>query len=323
MEYDLNDTQTLLFYNELLLFKGAADREHLIFPATTTPQDRRTIHTLAHHMGLEHRSEGVGETRCVTILKTRGTNISPPAPQQTYYNESRRGLNRAATVDFSEVRDTYHSHTLGRQGSGLLDIPGSPGLNNLAPAQNLRAAKSFADLRSYTPSPVPSSASFPANLAQNVSRYADYGHSSAASGTPNLTPTSAGDRNGGRDESFLVSGISNMALGGFERSNNRVNGGRIGQEREHLNNINAGPIGSQRPLNGNTYDENPRNGTTAVPERQPRGPGAEWGGGFSRPRQQNGHVNRGSGELDLNSLDLGWNNNRVQDSSDRSAQRYM
>jgi hypothetical protein len=308
-----------------MLFKNDTSRDHLVFPATTTPQDRRTIHTLAHHMGLEHRSEGVGDTRCVTILRSRGSTISPPAPQlPTYYNESRRGLNRAATVDFSEVRDGYHTHTLGRQGSGLLDIPGSPGLNGLVPAQNLRAAKSFADLRSYTPSPVPSSASFPANLVQNVSRYTDYGHSSAASGTPNLTPTSAGERMNGRDESFLLSGITNMSLGGFDRpSNNRTNnGGRIGQEREH-HAVSAGPIGSQRPVNGSSYDENSRNGATAVPERQPRGPPSEWGNGFSRPRQ-NGHVNRGSGELDLNTLDMGWDDNRVQDSSDRSGPpRYM
>lgn len=304
-----------------MLFKNSAEKEHLIFPATTTPQDRRTIHTLAHHMGLEHRSEGVGDTRCVTILKSRVANISPPAPQPNYYNESRRGLNRAATVDFSEVRDTYHSHTLGRQASGLLDIPGSPGLSGLAPAQNLRAAKSFADLRSYTPSPVPSSASFPANLAQNVSRYAEYGHS-AASGTPNLTPTSANDRTG-RDESFLVNSMSNMALGYDRSGSSRVNNsGRIGQEREH-HVPNAGAIGSQRPVNGNSYEDQ-RGGANAVPERQPRGPGAEWGGNFSRPRQ-NGHVNRGSGELDLTFIgSLGWEDNKFSDSSDRSApQRYM
>jgi len=319
----LNDPQTLAFYNELMLFKNSTDREHLIFPTTTTPQDRRTIHTLAHHMGLEHRSEGAGDTRCVMILKTRTSNISPPAPQQiSYYNESRRGLNRAATVDFSEVRDTYHSHTLGRQASGLLDIPGSPGLSGLTPAQNLRAAKSFADLRSYTPSPVPSSASFPANLAQNVSRYAEYAQASASGNTPNLTPTSGNDRSA-RDEAFLATSMSGMGL--YERSTqSRVhNTGRIGQERE-LHNTNAGAIGSQRPVNGNNYDEQ-RNGTSTIPERQPRGPGAEWGGAnFSRPRQ-NGHVNRGSGELDLSIVgNLGLDDNDALDSSDRSApQRYL
>jgi hypothetical protein len=224
-------------------------------------------------------------------------------------------LNRAATIDFSEARgdSNYHKHTLGRQNSGLLDIPGSPGLGGVH--QNLRAAKSFADLRSYTPSPVPSTASFPAGLSQNISRYADYAQHSAASGTPNLTPTSAGGGINGRDEAFLAN-LGNLNIGGY---GNRANpGGRIQERDTHT--PSAGPIGSQRPTNGNNYEENPRNGTTAVPERQPRGPGTDnWGTFSSRPRpRENGHVNRGSGELDLNSFENGWDDNRGQDSSDRN-----
>lgn len=305
-----------------MLFKNSHE-DVLIFPATVTPMDRRTIHTLAHHMGLDHRSEGQGETRCVQILK-RGATISAPVPPMptTYYgNESqRRGLNRAATIDFSETRDHGSNyHTLSRQGSNLLELPGSPGVPGLSAAHNLRAAKSFADLRSYTPSPVPSTASFPVGLTQNISRYTDYGHSSAASGTPNLTPTSAG---GGmpsrdRDESFLVNGLTNLAIGYDRPGANRSNAtGRIGQERE-AHTSSAGPIGSQRPSNGTTYDETPRNSASIV--RQPNGPGGDWGAGngFSRPRQ-NGHVNRGSGELDLNSFENGWDDNRAQDSSDRN-----
>lgn len=269
-------------------------------------------------MGLEHRSEGQGETRCVQILKHRvhGTAISPPTQQYpSYSSDQRRGLARAATIDFSETRDSqpgYHGHTLGRQGSGLLDIPGSPGMSGLSASHNLRAAKSFADLRSYTPSPAHSTASFPVGLTSNIQRYTDnYGHGSAASGTPNLTPTSAN-----RDDAFSLSnGLSNMNLYGASRSNAT---GRIGQERENTIS-NAGPIGSQRPINGNSFaDDNVRNGTATI-ERQPRGPGSDWGvgGGFSRTRQ-NGHINRGSGELDLNSFENGWDDNRAQDSSDRN-----
>lgn len=290
VDIDLNDPTTLSFYTDLMLFKGDANRETLIFPTSITPEQRRTIHTLAHHMGLEHRSEGQAEMRQVQILKSRPTQISPPVPQlqSAFFNESqRRGLNRAATIDFSESRDpNYYNHTLGRQTSGLLDIPGSPGMNGL---QNLRAAKSFADLRSYTPSPVPSTASFPAGGAQILPRY-DYGpgHSgSAASGTPNITPTSAGGL-GSRDNEFLLNGMASMNLG-FNSGAGRANA--------------AGPIGS-RPVNGN-YEENPRNGSTAAPERQPRGPGSEWAPGFSRPRQ-NGHVTRSSADLELNSGENGW-----------------
>ncbi|KAF4626267.1 hypothetical protein G7Y89_g11894 [Cudoniella acicularis] len=328
-DVDMNDPVTLDFYSQLMLFKSDTNREILIFPSTVPPAERRIIHTLAHNMSLEHRSEGVGDGRCVQIFKTRQSAISPPVPQlpQTYYNESRRrSLNRAATIDFSEARandPSYYNHTLGRQGSGLLDIPGSPGLG-LNAAHNLRTAKSFADLRSYTPSPAQSVASYPANPSQNISRYTDYGHSSAASGTPNLTPTSAGGQMNNRDDAFLLNGMSNMTIG-FDRPTVGRSSGRLGQERE-THTPSAGPIGSQRPVNGSSYDENPRNGASAVPERQPRGPVSDWGSGFSRPRQ-NGHRNQGSGELDLNSIEKGWDDNRAQDTSDRngpsSNARYM
>jgi hypothetical protein len=295
-DIDLNDPTTLGFYTDLMLFKGDVGRESLIFPASITPEQRRTIHTLAHHMGLEHRSEGQAEMRQVQICKSRPTQISPPVPQlqSSFFNESqRRGLNRAATIDFSESRDpNYYNHTLGRQASGLLDIPGSPGMSGL---QNLRAAKSFADLRSYTPSPVPSTASFPAGAPQNLPRYADnygQGHATtAASGTPNITPTSAGGLNSGsRDSDFVLNGIAGLNIG-FNSSAPRGNA--------------AGPIGS-RPVNG-SYEDSSRNGTSTAPERQPRGPGSEWAPGFSRPRQ-NGHVTRSSADLDANSGEGGWEN---------------
>ncbi|KAK0127929.1 hypothetical protein ONS96_007427 [Cadophora gregata f. sp. sojae] len=298
LDVDLNEPITLGYYSELVLFKNDVNRETLIFPPSISPADRRIIHTLAHHMALEHRSEGSGDSRCVQILK-RAVQISPPVAQHNYYTESsRRGLNRAATIDFSEARENSgHYHSLNRQGSSLLDIPGSPGLSGLTPHNNLRAAKSFADLPEYS-------------------------HGSAASGTPNLTPTSAGGGMNGRDDTFVLNGISNMSIGYDRPSSNRPNAtGRIGQERE-THTPSTGAIGSHRTVNGN-YDENPRNGTAV--ERQPRGPGADWGAGngFSRPRQ-NGHVNRGSGEIDPNSYENGWDDNRAQDSSDRTgAPRYM
>ncbi|CZT09160.1 related to PIN4 FHA1 domain-interacting protein modulates DNA damage tolerance and G(2)/M cell cycle progression [Rhynchosporium agropyri] len=315
-DVDMNDPATLQFYSELMLFKNDKSRDALVFPPTVSPADRRTIHTLAHHMNLDHRSEGSGESRCVQILR-RTAQISPPITQQNYYTESsRRGLNRAATIDLTEARENHgHYHSLNRQGSSLLDIPGSPGLSGFSAHNNLRAAKSFADLRSYTPSPVPSTASFPAGLTQNISRYAtDYSHGSAASGTPNLTPTSAGGGTTGREE-LVLNSFGNLGL--YDRpSTNRPNAsGRIGQERETHTPV-TGAIGSQRVANGN-YDDSSRSG--AVVERQPRGPGADWGAGngFSRPRQ-NGHVNRGSGEHDPAIFDNGWDDNTAQDSSDRT-----
>lgn len=249
-------------------------------------------------MGLDHHSQGHGELRQVQIVKPK--LASPPLNQiqAGYYNESqRRGLNRAATIDFSEQRANdaaYQMHTLGRQGSGLLDIPGSPGVRDLLSGdRNLRTAKSFADLRSYTPSPVPSSASFPANMTQNIARFQgnDYGLGSVTGGTPNLTPTSAGPL-GLRDDAFLANGMSNMSLA-YDRQPRSNAPGRIGQERDSYTS-NAGPIGSQRPVNGSLEDSSSRNGSSAVPERQPRGPTSDqWGSGFSRNRQ-NGHGSKSS-----------------------------
>jgi RNA recognition motif-containing protein len=320
---DLNNPTTLSYFSDLNLFAHDSSREVLIFNAPIPPKDRRDIHEMAQGMGLYHRSDGEGENRHVIISKTKQTSISPPVqptPSYSWNSEHRRGLARAATIDFSEARETghYNHRTLGRQASDLLNIPGSPGLSGLNPhnPHNLRAAKSFADLRSYTPSPVPSTASFPVSLGQNVGVYTDYQHgpSSAASGTPNLTPTSGRDAH--REDAFLLNGMGNISLGD-RPSGTRTNlPGRLGQDRENYTS-NAGPIGSQRPGNG-VYDDTPRNGVSAVPERQPRGPGAEWGTtGFSRPRQ-NGHVNRGSGELDLNSLARAFDDNNSQDSSDRN-----
>jgi hypothetical protein len=107
---------------------------------------------------------------------------------------------------------------------------------------------------------------------------------------------------------------------GFDRpSTNRLaTNGRIGQERENHAST-AGPIGSQRPVNGNSYAESSQNGAASKVERQPKGPGNDWGAGngFSRPRQ-NGHYNRGSGELDPNSFENSWDDNTAQDSSDRN-----
>jgi hypothetical protein len=321
-EVDMNDPTTLRYFGQLCVFNADNNRQSLEFEPSMSGTDRRLVHILAHNLGLLHKSEGEDSLRRVVIRKKPAAVSPPPTGVSSHYYSTeshRRGLNRAATIDFSETRETgYHTQTLGHRGSGLLDIPGSPGIGGFSAAHNLRAAKSFADLRSYTPSPVPSTASFPVGLSQNISRYTDYGNASAASGTPNLTPTSAGGLNN-RDEAFLSNGLNGMSIGFDRPSTNRLTtNGRIGQERESYAST-AGPIGSQRPVNGNAYADSPQNGATSKVERQPKGPGNDWGAGngFSRPRQ-NGHFNRGSGELDPNSFENSWDDNTAQDSSDRN-----
>ena len=318
---DLNDPSTLDTYSKLLLFRDDPNRESLIFPTHLTPQERRGVHTLAHHMGLAHISRGLAEHRQVHVHKT-GNNLSPPIPQVSAIQSAeaaKRELNRAATYDFGErnVEPRNYNTLRGQQSSGFLGIPDSPG--GFVTAQNLRGVKSFADLRSCSPSPVPSTASFPATLQSNVSRFQEYGPGSASSSTPTLTPAISSTALGhNRDENFLVNGLGNMSLkgggglgpggpsgpsglGGPNESPRRLRGmfsweqDPQGQQQQQQQHSAGGPIGSNRSFSVN-YDDPSRDRGQNMPLRQPRGPINDRGTGFSRGRQ-NGHQGRGSDEL--------------------------
>lgn len=290
---DLNDPESLQVYSKLLLFKEDTAKDLVVFPADLTPPQRRIVHTIAHHMGLMHMSKGTADSRAVHVFKEQPRQrLSPPMPQiQAIQAESqRRGLNRAATTDFSDVRnqEAFYNGGVRHQNSAYLSgFQESP--NTLAAGPNLRAAKSFADLRSYTPSPVPSTASFPATLGNNVSRFAEYARENGQSGTPTLaTPTGTIGSRG--DESLLVNGLGNMNLGnpGFGGSPRGLRG-MMSWDRDS----NPGPIGGHRAFSANNnYDDQSRG--QGLPSRQPRGPVPERGTGFPR---RNGHMNRGSDEL--------------------------
>ena len=260
-------------------------------------------------MALGHASRGSGEQRQVQVFKVvPGSNVSPPMssiptavqPPDT----ARRGLNRAATIDFSEARNEapgpYNTNTLRGQASGFLGVLDSPG--NFGNTQNLRAAKSFADLRSYTPSPVPSSASFPAALQTNgaprMPQY-DGATTSGTSNTPTLTPTPSGSSLGMQrdDNNLLVNSLSSLSLGtgiGATNSSPRRLRGMFSWEQPDSQPSSAGPIGSNRSI-GLGFDSQSQE---RMPVRQPRGPTPEKGPGFGR---QNGHQSRASDELRTNS----------------------
>ena len=255
-------------------------------------------------MQLSHVSRGNGDQRAVHILRAGAVNdASPPIPQGPimHANPNHRVLNRAATTDFSEARvsdPASYGPLRGHQSSGFLGIPDSPGgFNN---QQNLRAAKSFADLRSYTPSPAQSTASFPVNLQSNLARFQDGGHGSVASGPPTMTP-SAGPIGQHSSESLLVNGLGNMAIGtsiGTGGSPRRLRGVFSWDDNQ---NAPTAPIGSNRSFNMNTYENSTvRDRNQILPSRQPRGPPdntvVERGQNFTRGRQ-NGHQSNGSGEL--------------------------
>ncbi|KAH6648793.1 hypothetical protein BKA67DRAFT_538805 [Truncatella angustata] len=275
-DIDLNNPKTLEFYTELTMFQRDTTRETYIFPADISPEDRRQIHILAHNMGLEHHSIGENDRRQLQISKK--PQQSPPAhvphqlPPNVSWEDHRRGLSRAATFDFAESRigagNAYH--TIGRQGP-TLELPGhlESGIPN-----NLRAAKSFADLRTHSPSPAPSGSSY-VGLGNGLgSRYGDYG---SLATPPNLTPTSAQAAASSTD-ALLSGGIGSLSLSGFDPT------------AAHLQSRNApGAIGSQRPGASNTSAPG-RN----APDRQPRGP--EWGEAFNN--RSRGHVQRNSDSSD-------------------------
>ena len=291
---DLNDPETLSFYNDILLYKQS-DREALIFPSSLTPTQRRVVHTLAHHMSLGHASRGNGEQRQVHVY--RANRPSPPLNNMNATrsaDQNNRGLNRAATIDFNEARAIEqpgnYAILRGQQSSGLLGVPDSPGA--FGTNQNLRAAKSVADLRSYTPSPVATTSSFPQALANNASRYQDVLNHQASGG-----PFGAGREDG------LINGFGGLSLG---RNNN---GGAAESPRrlrpmfsfsETENQSLSGPppagaIGSNRSVsNAPAYDAAVRN--AAIPVRQPLGPSERGTAAFSRARQ-NGHQHKSSDEL--------------------------
>jgi len=307
LDVDLNDPHALQHYSKLLLFKEDPQKDLLVFAPTLSPPERRIVHTLAHHMGLGHVSKGEADRRAVHVYKESSrARVSPPMPQiANLQGDSRRALNRAATTDFSDVRsgngggdnnNNYYGGGLRHQASGYLgsyqDSAGGLGAGN-----SLRAAKSFADLRSYTPSPVPSTASFPAALTNNVQRLQEFGRDSTTSNTPTLmTPTSSLAERG---ENTIINGLGSMNLGSGFGGSPRGLRGFPSWDRET-----PGPIGGHRSFSTNHDDRSQSRSAQQLqqqqqqggPERQPRGPLPERGAGFPRPRQ-NGHATRNSDEL--------------------------
>lgn len=300
-DVDLNNPETLNFYTELTLFRNDPNREILVFPSSITPTQRRSIHILAHNMGLEHRSAGEGQHRQLHVIKdvarTSPTTQAPPhLPPGVSLDAHRRGLSRAATIDFAESRMNNASgyHTIGRQGNPMLELPGSPDTSGI---NGLRGVKSFADLRSYTPSPSPSVSGYSqANGADagHVARFGDYttGLSQTSSLTAPTTPGGSLAAPSSLDTTQVLLGIGSMSLGGYDAGNNQMRPPRD----------TPGAIGSQRPgVSGGGGSGSGGSGSgarVAAPERQPRGPG-EWDSTGFGGRRPNGHTQRGSGTSHL------------------------
>ncbi|OAA69864.1 R3H domain protein [Cordyceps fumosorosea ARSEF 2679] len=283
-DVDLNDPQTLDFYTELAMFRRDDSREILVFPPGIAPEHRRSIHILAHHMGLEHQSIGEAESRQLTVLKRQqpSPTANIHAAPANSLDVHKRGLSRAATFDFAADRDSRavsnnYSHITGRQGP-TLELPGSP--DGAGIPNNLRAAKSFADLRSFTPSPSQASSSYlnpnPGMGSIGPSSTARFGDYVSAQQAHPGNPSTPGAKN----DHGLASGLGALNLGSYE--SNAISG----------QNRNApGAIGSQRPSGVS-------NGPKGAPDRQPRGPEWEASAGFAGRGRSNGHAQRSSDSSD-------------------------
>lgn len=162
----MNDSVTLEFYRQLLLFQHDHSRETYIFPSTLAPAQRRTVHTLARSLGLSHVSHGTSELRQIHISRTpvypdqglmgpAQTPMPSMGPSSVQKMMEQRSLIRSATTDLSETRKHNASppSALRSHSSELSDItdPSTFSFGPTADAQ--RAVKSFHDLRSYTSSP--------------------------------------------------------------------------------------------------------------------------------------------------------------------------
>ncbi|KAG0231598.1 hypothetical protein BGW42_008749 [Actinomortierella wolfii] len=73
-QLDLNDAETLAFYDRLIMFRGDPTKDDMIFPENLSARQRRILHLIADKLSLYHYSEGEGNLRRLIIMKT------PPPP---------------------------------------------------------------------------------------------------------------------------------------------------------------------------------------------------------------------------------------------------
>lgn len=86
-EFDFNDLQTRVFYDQISSFYEDHSRAALIYPSTLDGTQRKLIHGLAERFGLYHFSDGVGEERHIRVSKTKpqpnqGLNSPKKAPMR-------------------------------------------------------------------------------------------------------------------------------------------------------------------------------------------------------------------------------------------------
>lgn len=286
-DFDMNDPLVLNYFSKLIVFQNDPGQgDVLTFSPNIPAEHRKLIHGLAHQLNLGHESQGLGEQRQVQVFRFP-TGSSPPESSQSM-EYGRRGLNRSATTDFNDAKDPGFFGPLGRQASGYLGFPEHNSGSSAGATRDLRGAKSFADMRSYSPSPSQLNASFPTGLASNVARYSgEPPQTSPGQRTSGVSPAPLGS---GNTESIL-SGLGNLSLNPPSGFGARApSPQRLRPMMSWDRGETPGPIGGHRSMSANQGDL--RNG---VAGRQPRIPMTN--SGFSR--RGDGQSSRGSDELSV------------------------
>ncbi|RIA87373.1 hypothetical protein C1645_726541 [Glomus cerebriforme] len=80
-QLDLNDPETLKFYDQVIIFRDDKSREELVFPKSLSSAHRRTLLLIAHKLQLYYYNEGEGEDRILKIVRkpaSAAINIKAP-----------------------------------------------------------------------------------------------------------------------------------------------------------------------------------------------------------------------------------------------------
>lgn len=68
-QLDLNDPETLKFYDQVIIFRDDKSREELVFPKTLSSVHRRTLQLIAQKLQLYYYNEGDGEDKILRIVR--------------------------------------------------------------------------------------------------------------------------------------------------------------------------------------------------------------------------------------------------------------
>ncbi|KAF9913885.1 hypothetical protein BX616_009386 [Lobosporangium transversale] len=117
-QLDLNDPETLAFYDRLLVFRGDSTKDDMIFPENLSGRQRRILHLIADKLSLHHFSEGEGNMRRLIIMKNPPPYMlleapAPRSPKQRPMSYAGRGSLRSE----SPVLKTKSSLTESTAGS--------------------------------------------------------------------------------------------------------------------------------------------------------------------------------------------------------------